>query len=482
MPDYTVNPFQYITPLDTNPAKKGAEELREIKKVLLDRTYISVKDKQFAGGAKGTGDGTDDSAAFIAAINSISTALGKGKMGTLLVPEGLFDIKAVPWRDNVRIVGLSPYMGQWVNRDGTADYPYGVSVLRNNTAGQNTFNADGTTFPVINSELYGLSFIGSNAGSHISIAGSTNGCYSNKISRCSFFGKDHAIDTTGTVYMCDITENLFYKQLGVVCRFTNNSGVGGHSILLERNHFTAGGVNLEGAILFDGTAAFQNVHLLRNTITNYSAANKKAVNFNQPVVGGVIQGNWFEGNNGAGANSIFLTAYAMSIFGNRFASDRLPLYINLAASCWIGPNSSGSTAGTYSMEVRGSENSQITPQQFDKPILWASSADHQTWAANGPRYAVQGFTAAGANNITTGRYIIADNTLGNQTINLPAISDSYDGRPIHIKRITGTANTCVVTPNGGETIQGAANYPLTAQWKYVEVIPLHTDWLITGSN
>jgi len=54
------------------------------------------------------------------------------------------------------------------------------------------------------------------------------------------------------------------------------------------------------------------------------------------------------------------------------------------------------------------------------------------------------------------------------------------GRQYTIKR-TGTGGVTVAA-SGGETIDGAATYSLSAQWKYVVVVSDGANWLIVGNN
>jgi len=73
-----------------------------------------------------------------------------------------------------------------------------------------------------------------------------------------------------------------------------------------------------------------------------------------------------------------------------------------------------------------------------------------------------------------GTYLV-DATGGNRVVTLPTLntgspdSSVEAGRSYWVKKLDATANTVTVTPAAGETIDGAANYVLTAQWKFVQV-------------
>lgn len=57
---------------------------------------------------------------------------------------------------------------------------------------------------------------------------------------------------------------------------------------------------------------------------------------------------------------------------------------------------------------------------------------------------------------------------GNVVHNLPATTGN--GRLVSIKKVDATANTVTITPNGADTIDGAATYVLNAQYQFVQLI------------
>ena len=99
---------------------------------------------------------------------------------------------------------------------------------------------------------------------------------------------------------------------------------------------------------------------------------------------------------------------------------------------------------------------------------------------NGGRFCIGMAATTGASpvNISAGdNYgIVAcyNNTAG-IAINLPAGSSTDSGRMLFIKDTDGStgANTIVITPNGAETIDGAANYTINKPYGGV--------WLVCGA-
>jgi len=67
------------------------------------------------------------------------------------------------------------------------------------------------------------------------------------------------------------------------------------------------------------------------------------------------------------------------------------------------------------------------------------------------------------------------------TINLPALSTVPVGTVFKIKNIT-TGTTITIDGNASENIDGAATLPLTAQYKFAEIVAGATEWHIVGIN
>ena len=77
--------------------------------------------------------------------------------------------------------------------------------------------------------------------------------------------------------------------------------------------------------------------------------------------------------------------------------------------------------------------------------------------------------------------VTCDASAGAFTISLPTAS-GIAGRQYTIKKIDSSANAITIQPYGTETIDGAATYTLSAQWKYVTIVSNGTNWLIVSAN
>ena len=77
--------------------------------------------------------------------------------------------------------------------------------------------------------------------------------------------------------------------------------------------------------------------------------------------------------------------------------------------------------------------------------------------------------------------IAVDASTGAKTIALPAVSN-LKGMVLTIKKIDASGNAVTVDGDGDETIDGAANYSLATQWKYVTVICDGDEWFVIANN
>ena len=68
-------------------------------------------------------------------------------------------------------------------------------------------------------------------------------------------------------------------------------------------------------------------------------------------------------------------------------------------------------------------------------------------------------------------------------LTLPAANSVAVGLEYWIKKTDNNSNAITVTPNGSDTIEGAASYALSAQYKYIRLISDGTGvWYNAGSN
>lgn len=98
-------------------------------------------------------------------------------------------------------------------------------------------------------------------------------------------------------------------------------------------------------------------------------------------------------------------------------------------------------------------------------------------------YVASGGSSAYTVNVSD-KFIDIDATSTTRAVNLPALSNypALNTYEYIIKKTDSSGNTVVVTPNGAETIEGAANVTLSTQYKYVRIYAAGTMWKISGSN
>ena len=76
--------------------------------------------------------------------------------------------------------------------------------------------------------------------------------------------------------------------------------------------------------------------------------------------------------------------------------------------------------------------------------------------------------------------VTIDATAGDVTATLPPVADC-PGMVIRAKRLDASGNVATVAADGAETIEGAADYDLAAQWSGVTLVSDWTRWLAFGS-
>jgi hypothetical protein len=86
------------------------------------------------------------------------------------------------------------------------------------------------------------------------------------------------------------------------------------------------------------------------------------------------------------------------------------------------------------------------------------------------------YTALISDEIITG-----DATSTAFTITLPTAVGNA-GQTYTIKRVNSGANAVTVGTTSSQTIDGAATYALSAQYKYVKVVSDGANWIIVGNN
>jgi hypothetical protein len=75
--------------------------------------------------------------------------------------------------------------------------------------------------------------------------------------------------------------------------------------------------------------------------------------------------------------------------------------------------------------------------------------------------------------------ILADATSNNLIVSLPTAS-GISGRVYYFKKIDNTVNTVTIDGNGAETIDGVANYILSLQYEFVQIVSDGSNWFVLG--
>jgi hypothetical protein len=86
-------------------------------------------------------------------------------------------------------------------------------------------------------------------------------------------------------------------------------------------------------------------------------------------------------------------------------------------------------------------------------------------------------TVTVSTTLTNENTVLVDTTGGNIVITLPAASDN-ENKVYNVKRITGGGNSLTITPDGVDTIDGAANKTISSQWGVYTIVSDGTGWFI----
>ncbi|MBM2814905.1 MAG: hypothetical protein HW421_1667 [Ignavibacteria bacterium] len=163
--------------------------------------------------------------------------------------------------------------------------------------------------------------------------------------------------------------------------------------------------------------------------------------------------------------------YARAIYASNYESDN------------TGTPGSGPSSGTVVVEIKADDNSGLT-------TATALRVENSTTNSTGNALYLQGGFAQAITSTTaditlngTHSIILYTAAAAQRTVNLPA-ANTCAGRIYTILTNTNTvANNVVIDGNGAETIDGAANYTLTANgFRSVTIISTGSAWLIISSK
>jgi hypothetical protein len=86
------------------------------------------------------------------------------------------------------------------------------------------------------------------------------------------------------------------------------------------------------------------------------------------------------------------------------------------------------------------------------------------------------YTATTPTNGTGGdRVVLCNPTSAGFVVNLPAAA-TLAGQALTIKNVSSSTNALTVTPNGAETIDGAATLAMTTAWGYATLLSDGSNW------
>lgn len=163
------------------------------------------------------------------------------------------------------------------------------------------------------------------------------------------------------------------------------------------------------------------------------------------------------------------------------------------------------TGGTYvtALTLDGSNHLQVGTGSSggNVQLLARASSGAIQFFPGGAGSAVAEFSAGGPLHLSTGLqlpypaanktgtyaatvndfFIPCDTSGGGFSVNLPAISSTTRGLLLSIKKVSSDGNTLTITPNGSDTIDGAASKTTTVQSKNFLLIAGQSGWHILNT-
>lgn len=137
------------------------------------------------------------------------------------------------------------------------------------------------------------------------------------------------------------------------------------------------------------------------------------------------------------------------------------------------PSSSAKDApqGSIYMRTGGSGGSLWLKQDAGSSTNWTEAG-----AGFASSLGVRTISSSG-NILTSDSVVLGDSTSGDITLTLPAASGAT-GQRVKIKKIDAS-NLVIIDGNSSETIDGLADFTLSSQYSYVEVVCDGTEWHVT---
>lgn len=148
-------------------------------------------------------------------------------------------------------------------------------------------------------------------------------------------------------------------------------------------------------------------------------------------------------------------------------------YMNTGADLFV-VNADGTSFGgpiTFTNTVTANGAVQINSTLNTTGAVVFGNTITSNGSVHFPIGTVSGNTTLNSTHFT----VLVDGALGSYTITLPSAASAAN-RIYVIKKIDATANTVTIDGDGAETIDGASNTVLTAQWESVTIQSNGTSW------
>ncbi len=190
-------------------------------------------------------------------------------------------------------------------------------------------------------------------------------------------------------------------------------------------------------------------------------------------------------DDGYGVNSLWFNTTDETVFACFDATS--------GAAVWTQIGGGGGVLNNFTSNVNPAASDDDT-LGYSAGSLWYNTIDLTLWLcfdantgaanwnniwgyASTPTLAVNTATSTTYTADVTSYFIKVDATSNNVTVELPPAASVF-GRQYVIKRIDSSGNTVTLDPDSGETIDGASNYVLAAQYNGAIIFSDGTEWWV----
>ena len=387
------------------------------------------------------------------------------------------------------------------NTSGAANTVVGSKSLNINTTGNfnSVFGSNSMEYNISGNDnsAIGAAALYQNTTGSFNTAIGNNALYSNKGNE-----KSVAIGHNAMFYADDRTAGrtaanvaIGYEALKGSAIAANNTGINNTAVgYLSMTGNTSGYGNSAlgtGSLTANTTGAFNTSigtsSLNVNTLGDYnvglgyqSLVHNTTADFNVAIGGrdALFTNITGENNIAVGTSALYTTNAS-----NNTAVGHDAGYSNTSGTdnIFIGKSSAGFSATSSNQIVIGTSAIGIGSNTTIIGNSATTSAELKgTLKSNGQILAIATKSAA-YTALVSDEIIIGDASSAAFTITLPT-AVGKNGQTYTIKRINSVANVVTVGTTSSQTIDGAATYALSAQYKYVKVVSDGSNWIIVGNN